>query len=158
MLRFTTVLPALAALGLAACGGDSEPEEPAPPGTGDTTTAAHAQPGGEVFEATSARGTFSIVLEPEGGGVPLNEPFAMRVWVKDTETGEPLEGADEITLDARMPIHGHGMLYDVELEKLEGSYRAEGLKLHMVGPWEFHVDVRRGASIERAQVGYVLSL
>ena len=72
----------------------------------------HTLPGGESFEALSARGTFAVVLEPESGAVPLNEPFAMRVHVIDTATGEPLAGADAVTLDARMPIHGHGMLRD----------------------------------------------
>ena len=119
----------------------------------------HTLPGGESFEALSARGTFAVVLEPESGAVPLNEPFAMRVHVIDTATGEPLEGADAVTLDARMPIHGHGMLRDVELVEREGGgYRAEGLLLHMVGPWEFHVDVQRGPLLERAQVEYELTL
>ena len=49
----------------------------------------HTLPGGESFEALSARGTFAVVLEPESGAVPLNEPFAMRVHVIDTATGEP---------------------------------------------------------------------
>lgn len=119
----------------------------------------HTLPGGESFEALSARGTFAVVLEPESGAVPLNEPFAMRVHVIDTATGEPLAGADAVTLDARMPIHGHGMLRDVELVEREGGgYRAEGLLLHMVGPWEFHVDVQRGPLLERAQVEHELTL
>ena len=125
----------------------------------DLDAPTHSLPGGAAFEALSARGTFAVVLEPEGGGVPLNEPFAMRVHVIDTATGEPLEGADAVTLDARMPIHGHGMLRDVELVESEGDgYRAEGLLLHMVGPWEFHVDVQRGPLLERAQVEYELTL
>ena len=91
--------------------------------------------------------------------MPLNEPFAMRVHVIDTATGEPLMGADAVTLDARMPIHSHGMLRDVELVPREGGgYRAEGLLLHMIGPWEFHVDVQRGPLLERAQVEYELTL
>lgn len=119
----------------------------------------HTLPGGESFEALSARGTFAVVLEPESGTVPLNEPFAMRVHVIDRATGGPLEDADAVTLDARMPIHGHGMLHDVELVEREGGgYRAEGLLLHMIGPWEFHVDVQRGPLLERAQVEYELTL
>ncbi|MEE2938889.1 MAG: FixH family protein [Planctomycetota bacterium] len=139
------------------CGDSPRPVDADASGDADAPT--HSLPGGESFEALSARGTFAVVLEPEGGDVPLNEPFAMRVHVIDSATGEPLEGADAVTLDARMPIHGHGMLRDVELVEREGGgYRAEGLLLHMVGPWEFHVDVQRGPLLERAQVEYELTL
>lgn len=142
----------LAALLVAACGGDGTADDGGAP-------AQDPSPAGESFEAVSARGTFSIVLEPESGVVPLNEAFAMRVEITDTATGEPLTGADAVSLDARMPIHGHGMLRDVELVEREGGgYRAEGLLLHMVGPWEFHVDVQRGPLMERAQVKYELTL
>ncbi len=148
----------IAACVLASACGDSQQES----GAGEaeeSSTPTHSLPGGESFEALSARGTFAVVLEPEGGTVPLNEPFAMRVHVIDTATGEPLMGADAVTLDARMPIHSHGMLRDVELVAREGGgYRAEGLLLHMVGPWEFHVDVQRGPLLERAQVEYELTL
>ena len=139
------------------CGGSQEVGDPG--GAAANGASVDTLPGGESFEALSARGTFAVVLEPESGAVPLNEPFAMHVHVIDTATGEPLEGADAVTLDARMPIHGHGMLRDVELVEREGGgYRAEGLLLHMVGPWEFHVDVQRGPLLERAQVEYELTL
>ena len=144
---------------LAPACGDSQQESGGVGGATEGGTTTHSLPGGESFEALSARGTFAVVLEPEGGAVPLNEPFAMRVHVIDAATGDPLEGADAVTLDARMPIHGHGMLRDVELVAREGGgYRAEGLLLHMIGPWEFHVDVQRGPLMERAQVEYELTL
>ena len=50
------------------------------------------------------------------------------------------------------------MLRDVELESLgDGRFRARELLFHMVGTWQFHVDVRKGARVERAQIDYELS-
>ena len=77
-----------------------------------------------------------------------NDPLVMGL---DPETGAPFTDYDEVSIDARMPAHKHGMLRDVGLTPQEdGSMRADGLLLHMYGHWELHVDIRKGARFERA--------
>ncbi|MEM1453342.1 MAG: hypothetical protein AAF957_13190 [Planctomycetota bacterium] len=149
MIRLLSTLPtALVALGLAACGGASPAE-----GEGDPGSAAAAAEGeGYGDRATSSRGTF-VAEVTSAAPIPLNEPFAVRLALVDPESGERFEDYDEVTIDARMPAHQHGMLRDVELEpSADGALVAEGLLFHMVGHWEIHVDVRRGARVERAQL------
>lgn len=133
----------IAAAALAACGGDAQP--------GGGASGAGTDADGPSLAAASARGTFRIELRPETDGFPLNEAFALDVVVEGAD-GAPLAEDASVTIDARMPAHGHGMLRDVELERVGPTeYRAEGMLLHMVGHWEVHVDVTRGAVVERAQ-------
>ncbi|QDV08592.1 hypothetical protein Poly30_41450 [Planctomycetes bacterium Poly30] len=159
--RAATQRPASAAgafgalvLTLAACGGSNDASV-APTSTraaADPATPA-ASPDGPTMTASSSRETFDIAITPKGGPIPLNEPFQVELLVTEHATGEPLTEFDAITLDARMPAHDHGMTRDVALVAAgePGRYTAEGLLFHMIGHWEFHVDVTRGPRIERAQ-------
>ncbi|MEM6671852.1 MAG: FixH family protein [Planctomycetota bacterium] len=131
MIRRTLLVPF--ALAAAACGGGADLLDDA------------------TLRAPSSEGTFEARLVPEPVDIPNNEPFAMRLALVGPD-GEAFVDYDEVTLDARMPAHGHGMLRDVDLElEKDGTLRAEGLLFHMAGHWEIHVDVRRGPWIERAQ-------
>ncbi|MES2562249.1 MAG: hypothetical protein V4637_05915 [Pseudomonadota bacterium] len=57
---------------------------------------------------------------------------------------------ESVTVDARMPSHGHGMNYRPTLTALgAGRYRAEGLMLHMSGVWELAFIVRDAGMSER---------
>lgn len=151
--------PGVILLLLAGCGGSGQDDGPAP----EVAPSAPVTPAGPVdgptLSASSSRGTFVAEITPKGGPIPTNEPFAVRLVVKDAGSGAPLVGADAITLDARMPAHDHGMLRDVELTATDspGEFVAEGLLFHMIGRWEFHVDVTRGPRMERAQVSTTLS-
>jgi len=136
--RTARVAAAIALTLLTACGG------------GDAADGSSGAAGG-ALDAASARGTFRIELRPDVDPIPLNEAFAFDVVVEDAD-GAPLPDDAVVTIDARMPAHGHGMLRDVDLERVgPTAYRAEGMLLHMVGHWEVHVDVTRGAVVERAQ-------
>lgn len=156
----------LGLLPLAACGGNSPPEtenKEAPGTAHDAATSTGNRGAAEgdpiTLSADSSRGNFRIRIRPEGGSIPLNEPFAVVLDLLDPKTGQPLQDHGEVTLDARMPAHGHGMLRDVALvPDGEGSLRAEGLLFHMVGHWEFHVDLTRGPRVERAQASFELTL
>ena len=113
---------------------------------------------GPTMSGVSSRGTFQIEVTPKGGPIPTNEPFDVKVSVTNSETGAPFTAFDEITLDARMPGHDHGMTRDVDLVATDkpGEFLAKGLLFHMIGYWEFHVDVARAPSMERAQVSTTL--
>ncbi len=155
---FAWVLLAIAPL--AGCGGEEEPPTGGPSGAAAGAAAPSLAEADQVsLAASSARGNFQIRIRPEGGSIPLNEPFAVIVDLIAPGTGDRLEDYGSVTLDARMPAHGHGMLRDVELvPNGEGALRAEGLLFHMIGHWEFHVDMTRGLRTERAQVSYELTL
>ena len=91
------------------------------------------------------------------GEVPLNEEFDVEVRLFDGATREPIVEGVELRVDARMPVHGHGMKQDARAEQqTDGSWLARPVLLHMTGPWELHVDVTRGAVTERAQYAIVL--
>jgi len=57
----------------------------------------------------------------------------------------------ELSVDAAMPEHGHGMNRVPRIETGDGHFRAEGLLFHMPGKWELYFDVTQGAVTERAQ-------
>lgn len=145
MKRLTTITLGLMALSCG--GGDTDADSPAPA----------AEVAGPTIEAESSRGTFVARITPLADPIPMNEPFAVTLELVDAASGEALEGVDDVTIDARMPAHRHGMLRDVELVEAEGKLRADGMLMHMVGHWEIHVDVRRGAHVERAQASVHLA-
>lgn len=59
---------------------------------------------------------------------------------------------DSILFDAIMPEHGHGMDYKPSVERVgSGHYKVSGIRLHMRGNWQVHVDIVSGNQTERAQ-------
>ncbi len=55
-----------------------------------------------------------------------------------------------LTVDARMPEHGHGMGYQPQARgTAPGRWRVEGLMLHMRGRWELSFALGAGAQAER---------
>ncbi len=55
-----------------------------------------------------------------------------------------------VRVDAVMPEHRHGMNYrPVVVAKGDGTYRADGLMLHMPGRWEIRFDVVTAAGTRR---------
>jgi len=111
---------------------------------------------GSPLRATSNAGRFVAQVTPLAPAVPLNEHFAVELALFRADGTTPYTPA-VVTLDARMEEHEHGMLRDVALQPLgPGRYRADGLLFHMVGAWQFHVDVTEGARSERAQMDLVL--
>ncbi len=142
---------------LAGCGGSGDEQEVATAAPVAPTAPTGPQDG-PAMSGVSSRGTFQIEVTPKGGPVPTNEPFDVKLRVTDPESGDPFTAFDAITLDARMPGHDHGMTRDVELVATDkpGEFVAEGLLFHMIGYWEFHVDVVQGPRMERAQVDTTL--
>ncbi len=152
-----TALISMVAL-LAACGDSNE----TPPGDAseslESRTEERRSTAGTTLTAMSSNGTFEARVTPQVDPIPLNEAFAVTLTLVDPATGEAFTDYDEVTIDARMPAHGHGMFRDPELVRGDdGVLRAEGFEFQMVGHWEIHVDVRRGPRIERAQMSVNLA-
>lgn len=149
MRRAILTMLSVAALG---CGSKDADRPPSVP-TSEPTAPAPEAVRGEALEGLSSRGTFLARVTPLVDPIPMNEAFSVSLSLVDPETGAVFTDYDEVSIDARMPAHKHGMMRDVGLTaEADGSLRADGLLLHMYGHWEVHVDVKKGASFERAQV------
>ena len=76
----------------------------------------------------------------------------MEFFVTASRARDVLLAPEVVVIDARMPGHGHGMIYDVSAELTgSGTYIARGMLFHMTGHWELYVDITDGAWTERAQ-------
>jgi hypothetical protein len=90
-----------------------------------------------VVGGPGEKGVFKFTLRFTAPKV--NELFAVATDVVALGTGKPIPGA-KVTVNATMPEHGHGMTTAPEHRELSpGSWRAEGLKLHMHGKWVIEV-------------------
>ena len=96
--------------------------------------------GGTQREALSEGGNYHIHWESDPAVIPHNELFDMEVIVHDSEH-KPLDGEVSITVDATMPAHGHGMEVTPTVDGGPTTFNVEGMKLHMMGEWEFGVNV-----------------
>jgi hypothetical protein len=122
--------------------------------------AAEARPAGDIrgasLRASSNAGSFMAEVTPLVAAIPMNEHFGVELALFRADGTTPYE-PEHVTLDARMEEHEHGMLRDVRLVRTgPGRWRADGLLFHMVGVWQFQIDVREGPRIERAQMDFVL--
>lgn len=112
-------------------------------------------------EVVSNGGRYVLhVREPDGGFV-RGKPFVFDVTVaraagKDGESA-PIATGIELLFDADMPEHLHGINRTPKVERLaDGTFRVEGVYLHMAGWWELFLDVVEGPWTERAQMRVVL--
>ncbi len=115
----------------------------------------------------------SITLAPPASACPTTEQGFRRLASTDAEVAyrwEPAElkvgqffaaevvacrapGADpvrDISIDATMPAHGHGMNYrPAAARAAPGHYRFTGLMLHMPGKWRVTIDLVQGGKRTR---------
>jgi hypothetical protein len=82
----------------------------------------------------------------------VSDPFVIECELfVDSACTTPLE-AGELTVDAQMPHHGHGMNVKPKVEVTgPGRYRVKGLLFHMPGRWELMFDRTDKGLLERAQ-------
>lgn len=114
-----------------------------------------AQPLGEM-RITSIDGTYTIDVTLKPDPPRLNELFSMLMIVRKGD--EVLTGsAVKVSADASMPQHGHGMtvrpMVGASIIDVEGPatfFTAQGMLLHMPGPWKIYIDITEGAITERA--------
>ncbi len=121
-------------------------DAPAPPGAASGSAGCGADLAG-ARRVETARHVIAWRADPQK--IPVGRHFAIDI-VACAKTGAP--AASGISVDARMPSHGHGMNYKAGIKAIgEGHYRAEGLLFHMPGNWELMFDVRSdGDRAERA--------
>ena len=111
----------------------------------------------EQHEVASNAGAWLVRYSTEPAEIPLGVPFDVELEVR-AAPGREVEGRDstaelELSFDARMPEHRHGMRVRPTIERTgDGRFRVRGARLHMPGSWELHFDLTEGAITERAQV------
>ena len=93
-------------------------------------------------EATSIK----VLLDLVPKEISVSSPFAVRV----TTCAEGASPIKNLTIDATMPRHRHGMNYLPVLKKTgSGSYTASGMLFHMPGLWRIEVAVSAGGKRQR---------
>lgn len=97
----------------------------------------------------SRAGQYLVCWRSLTGQVPRNHDFELEVWV--LRDGQPVRDA-LLGVSAWMPDHAHGMLRQVRPEaRGDGSFRVEGMLLHMRGHWQLRFDVLEDALSETAE-------
>ncbi len=117
------------------------------------------EPEPDATTLTTRDGRYRIAYRLSAEAVPLNDEFALEVWVFHSGAEGPPLGADRITLvvDGSMPEHQHGMNQVPELvARPDGSFLVEGMLFHMLGRWALTFEVREGARTSHARVEVVL--
>jgi len=147
----------LALASLPAAGCDDAGPMAAPANTPPTASAPST--------VVSADGSWRVSWRTDPATIVLDAPFAVELAVTPADSPDVAPGAApgaaaevaalELSIDARMPHHRHGMLVRPTVRRLgPGRFRAEGLLLHMPGYWEFHFDLVSRGTVERAQVSF----
>ena len=103
---------------------------------------------GEV--AVLKQGDSTIFLHATGD-IKVSQPLSVLM----TRCGGNNE-TTELSLDALMPAHGHGMNYQPDIKEVARSedavqYQVEGVVLHMPGNWQWQVDVKSDAGNDTLQ-------
>lgn len=117
-----------------------------PEDSGDT-----AEPYVEQVAATSDGGSFYVMYSPTPAPIPFNEPFTMYWMVHDGLDHDTMFEDAELTLDALMIEHGHGMNTIPTITRDDvGGFDVEGMLFHMRGWWQLEATVTRGDTVETA--------
>jgi hypothetical protein len=103
-----------------------------------------------AHELRSNNETYVVRFTPDPEPIPLNALFTLRVAVSRAD-GSGAARLD-LSVDAAMPEHRHGMSTQPVVERLaDGTFQVRGMLLHMPGRWELYFDVRDERGVERAQ-------
>lgn len=85
-------------------------------------------------------GTFMVAYSTMPAEIPLNEDFMVMVALSDMNGAPAL--STEVSVDATMPEHGHGMnQVPMMMDMGNGMWHAEGMRFHMEGYWQLEVVV-----------------
>ncbi len=86
-----------------------------------------------------AKDGYRLAYRFEPAAIKVGEPFAVRVQVCGKDDGTYDGG---LKVDARMPMHKHGMNYKPQVSKTgPGQFLAQGMLLHMRGKWRFDFEI-----------------
>ena len=111
------------------------------------------EPGGVHSGLRSNDGAFIVEWETLPAPIPVNEFFIIDVRVLDAGNhGAPAMDV-ELSVDAAMPQHRHGMNHSPEIRQVgPGHWRVQDMLFHMPGDWVIYFDISRDDVIRRAQV------
>ena len=74
----------------------------------------------------------------------VSEPFEGRIWLCDVQS------FSDVKLEAVMPAHNHGLVYDPEITRNEdGSFMVKNLLFHMPGLWQVSFEVEHAEGRDR---------
>ena len=110
----------------------------------------------EQRQTMTEEGTFHVSYVPEPDPIPVSELFTLTVEVAENESKDSMVAGADVSIEAKMPTHGHGMNTEPEVsEESDGTYTIEGMKFHMPSdpqnPWVMEVTVDDGESSDVAK-------
>lgn len=96
----------------------------------------------------TAKGTYSVAIEPESAPIRQNDVQSLILTVK-TASGAPVDDA-LISIDGGMPAHNHGLPTAPKATASlgNGRYRIEGVKFSMGGHWELRFAIAAAAGAD----------
>ena len=102
-------------------------------------------------------GHFKVSIASRAEAVSINQMEVWELTVVD-EAGKPVEGA-AITIDGRMPEHGHGLPTAPRVTKDMGggNYLVEGVKFNMTGRWQLTFGIDNGQCKDKVVFNLVLN-
>ena len=118
----------------------------------ETTTTAFVSPAAPIQgEVMTANGRYIVQWELDGDDITVGKPFSIAVELRGANAdGQPAD--IELSVDARMPHHRHGMIVVPTLRRTsDNTWRCEGMAFQMPGYWEFYFDVLEDGGVTRAQ-------
>lgn len=109
------------------------------------------------YAIISSDGSYLVEFRTRPSAIPMNDVFAMDVRVSRIASNEAMPAQYDLSVDADMPEHLHGMNTQPKVTRNDdGTFTARGMQLHMSGYWELYFDISAGGMSERAQLGVTL--
>jgi hypothetical protein len=106
---------------------------------------------GLAIESNAA--SYKVLVNSSSQTVPLNRPFDLELTISRLSTEGIPDDEINVSVDAIMPAHNHGMNRKPVIERGKGgTIVVKGLVFHMPGAWELHLDISEGYHTERAQL------
>jgi hypothetical protein len=112
--------------------------------------------GGEFSKTwfPSTDSTSEVNLISQSGSIPLNLLTSFHLKIR---THANILKLSSVTFDASMPLHRHGMVTLARVKRLSQSeFQIEGVKLHMIGLWEFRIEALTDRGAKSFRVPYYL--
>ena len=99
----------------------------------------------EPREGLTLGGQFYLYWGAVPEPIPFNEPFQLAVMTHDGADYSVMVADTELSVDAAMPTHGHGMNTVAETTANgDGSFVVDGMLFHMPGEWRIDMVVTQG--------------
>jgi DNA-binding beta-propeller fold protein YncE len=102
-------------------------------------------------------GSYLVEFRTRPDTIPINDMFSIDVRVSRAASGEAMPADYDLSVDAGMPEHLHGMNTEPKIQhNSDGTFTVRGMQFHMAGYWELYFDISAGGISERAQIGVTL--